>query len=85
MMTLFNIAVLIRTTGLYLVAFEAAVLCQAPVVVGKDLRITYRINRTGQIVGSVVLRKQRDVYSVGLKKTISTLHSSRNGEKRKTG
>jgi len=60
-MTFLNIAVLIRTARLYLVALEAIVLCQAPVVVSKDLRITDRIDRTGQIVGSVILRNSADL------------------------
>jgi hypothetical protein len=54
MMTLFDIAVLIRAARLYLLAFEAVVICQTPVVVGKDLWIADLVDRTGQIVGSVI-------------------------------
>ena len=46
-MTFLNIAVLIRTTRLDLVAFEAIVLCQTLVVGSKDLRIPHLIDRTG--------------------------------------
>jgi hypothetical protein len=60
-MTFLNIAVLIGTAGLYLAAFEAIVLCQALIVGGKDLRITNRIDRTGQIVGSVILRDSSEL------------------------
>ena len=45
-MTFFNITVLIRTAGLYLVAFKAIVFCQAPVVVGKDLRVADLVDGT---------------------------------------
>ncbi len=45
-MTFLNITVLIRTARLYLVAFKAVVFCQAPVVVGKDLRIADLVDGT---------------------------------------
>jgi hypothetical protein len=45
----------------------------------------YRVRTRDHISQRIAVDMQRDVYSVGLKKTISTLHWSRNGEKRKTG
>jgi hypothetical protein len=45
----------------------------------------YRVRTRDHISQRIAVDMQRDVYSVGLQKTISTLHWSRNGEKRKTG
>ena len=45
----------------------------------------YRVRTRDHISQRIAVDMQRDVYSVGLKKTISTLHWCRNGEKRKTG
>jgi hypothetical protein len=55
MMTLFNIAVLMRAARLYLLAFKAVVAGQTPVLVGEDLWIADLVDGTGQIIGSVVL------------------------------
>ncbi len=43
----------------------------------------YRVRTRNHISQRIAVDMQRDVYNVGLKKTISMLHWSRNGEKRK--
>jgi len=45
----------------------------------------YRVRTRDHISQRIAVDMQRDEYSVGLKKTISTLHWSRSGEKRKAG
>lgn len=45
----------------------------------------YRVRTRNHISQRIAVDMQRDVYTDGLKKTISTLHWSRNGEKRKAG
>ena len=45
----------------------------------------YRVRTRDHISQRIAIDMQRDVYIVGLKKTISTLHWSRSGEKRKAG
>ncbi len=45
----------------------------------------YRVRTRDHISQRIAVDMQSDAYSIGLKKTISTLHWSRNGEKRKTG
>jgi hypothetical protein len=45
----------------------------------------YRVRTRDHISQRIALDMQRDVYTDGLKMTISTLHWSRNGEKRKAG
>ena len=45
----------------------------------------YRVRTRDHISQRIAVDMQRDVYTDGLKKTISTLHWSRNGEKRKAG
>ncbi len=45
----------------------------------------YRVRTRDHISQRIAIDMQRDVYTDGLKKTISTLHWSRNGEKRKAG
>ncbi len=45
----------------------------------------YRVRTRDHISQRIAIDMQRDVYINGLKMTISTLHWSRNGEKRKTG
>jgi hypothetical protein len=45
----------------------------------------YRVRTRDHISQRIAVDMQRDVYTEGLKMTISTLHWSRNGEKRKAG
>jgi hypothetical protein len=45
----------------------------------------YRVRTRDHISQRIAVDMQRDVYTDGLEKTISTLHWSRNGEKRKAG
>jgi len=45
----------------------------------------YRVRTRDHISQRIAVDMQRDVYTDSLKKTISTLHWSRNGEKRKAG
>jgi len=45
----------------------------------------YRVRTRDHISQRIAIDMQRDVYTDGLKVTISTLHWSRNGEKRKAG
>ena len=45
----------------------------------------YRVRTRDHISQRIAIDMQRDVYRDGLKMTISTLHWSRNGERRKTG
>jgi hypothetical protein len=45
----------------------------------------YRVRTRGHISQRIAVDMQRDEYTIGLKKTINTLHRSRNGEKRKAG
>lgn len=45
----------------------------------------YRVRTRDHISQRIAVDMQRDVYTDGLKVTISTLHWSRNGEKRKAG
>jgi len=45
----------------------------------------YRVRTRDHISQRIAIDMQRDVYTDGLKMTISTLHWSRNGEKRKAG
>lgn len=45
----------------------------------------YRVRTRDHISQRIAIDMQRDVYTDGLKITISTLHWSRNGEKRKAG
>jgi len=45
----------------------------------------YRVRTLDNISQRIAIDMQRDEYSVGMKKTIDTLHWSRNGETRKAG
>ena len=45
----------------------------------------YRVRTLENISQRIAIDMQRDEYGVDMKKTISTLHWSRNGERRKTG
>jgi hypothetical protein len=45
----------------------------------------YRVRTRDHISQRIAVDMQRDAYSAGLKKTITTLHWSRSGEKRKAG
>jgi len=45
----------------------------------------YRVRTRDHISQRIAIDMQRDIYTDGLKMTISTLHWSRNGEKRKAG
>jgi hypothetical protein len=45
----------------------------------------YRVRTSDHISQRIAVDMQRDEYSIGLKKTINTLHWSRSGEKRKAG
>lgn len=45
----------------------------------------YRVRTLENISQRIAIDMQRDEYGVGMKKTIDTLHWSRNGERRKTG
>ena len=45
----------------------------------------YRVRTRDHISQRIAVDMQRDEYSIGLKKTISTLHLSRSGESRKAG
>lgn len=45
----------------------------------------YRVRTRDHISQRIAVDMQRDEYSIGLKKTINTLHRGRSGEKQKTG
>jgi hypothetical protein len=45
----------------------------------------YRVRTRDHMSQRIAVDMQRDEYSIGLKKTINTLHRGRSGEKRKTG